>query len=65
MAGRRNESGIKLQCPNVGYTWYYQGDADVTSCHRCGWRGRIRPSRKIATPAGDALLTDRKRERLI
>ena len=61
----RNTSGIKLQCGNDGYTWYYTGDKDVTSCPRCGWRVRVRPARKINTPAGDALITERKRDRLI
>ena len=63
--GRRNVSGIAIQCGHCGYRWYYQGDADVTSCPKCGWRVRIRPARRISTPAGDALITDRKRERLI
>ena len=65
MDGRKNTTGMKVQCNHCGYTWYYQGDKDVTSCPNCGYRVRIRPARKISTPAGDALLTDRKRERLI
>lgn len=61
----RNVSGLKIQCGNCGYTWYYQGDNDVTSCPKCGWRVRIRPARRINTPAGDALLTEKKDRRLI
>jgi len=61
----RNTRGIKLQCGHCGYAWFYTGDRDVTSCPNCGWRVRVRPAQKISTPAGDALLTDRKRDRLI
>ena len=63
--GRRNVSGLLIQCSHCGYSWYYNGNADVTSCPQCGYRVRIRPSRRISTPAGDALLGNQKRERLI
>ena len=49
---RRNTSGIKLQCSNDGYTWFYQGNADVTSCPKCGWRVRVHPSKQAVTGAG-------------
>jgi hypothetical protein len=61
----RNTSGIKLQCPNDGYVWFYQGDKDVTSCPSCGWRVRVNAPQRINTPASDALITERRGERLI
>ena len=63
--GIRNTSGIKIQCKHCGYTWFYAGEKDVTSCPKCGWRVRIRPARRISTPAGDALTRSRRNERLI
>lgn len=61
----RNKSGLKLRCGHCGYGWFYRGDKNVTSCPICGWRVRARPARRIATPGGDALLTEKKRDRLI
>ena len=63
--GRRNLSGLRIQCGHCGYAWFYSGTADITSCPKCGWRVRISAPRRINTPAADALITDRKRERLI
>ena len=63
--GRRNESGLKIQCSHCGYTWFYNGGNDVTSCPKCGWRVRIRRSTRLNIPASDALVTERKNERLI
>lgn len=61
--GRRNVSGMQTQCPHCGYVWFTQSEADVTSCPHCGWRVRLRPS--DGGSASDALITERKRERLI
>jgi len=63
--GRRNESGIKIQCSHCGYTWFYSGEQRVTSCPKCGWRVRIAPAQRINTPAGDALISYRDRGPLI
>jgi len=63
----KNLSGMKVKCPNpnCGYTWYYKGSNPVTSCPRCGYRTRVTPSRQISTQGGDALLPERKSDRLI
>jgi predicted nucleic acid-binding Zn-ribbon protein len=55
MVGRRNESGMKIQCSHCGYTWLTQSERSVTSCPNCGWRVRLAPSRRgeINQPAGD------------
>ena len=63
--GRRNTTGMLVQCNHCGYTWYTQSQAEVTSCPRCGWRVRLRPSRRYNVPAGRALTTARPREPLI
>jgi len=63
--GARNESGLKVQCGNCGYVWFYSGSNSVTSCPRCGWRVRISSPQRINTPASDALITERRNDRLI
>jgi len=63
--GRKNISGTRIQCLHCGYTWYTQSQADVTSCPRCGWRVRLRPSRRVSVPASRALMTERPRGPLI
>jgi len=63
--GRRNTSGILAKCNHCGYTWYYTGNKETTSCPNCSWRVRIRPSKKKALVAGRALRTSRPREPLI
>ena len=63
--GRKNESGMRVQCQHCGYSWYTQSQEDVTSCPKCGWRVRIRPSTRKNIPTSRALLTERPREPLI
>ena len=63
--GKRNESGMKIQCGHCGYTWFYNGGSDITSCPHCGWRVRIAAPRRINTPASNALVTERRNDRLI
>ena len=58
-------SGIKAICSHCGHTWTYTGPNDVTSCPACGWRVRVRSAQKISTQGGDALLPERKSDRLI
>ena len=63
--GRKNLSGTRIQCNHCGYTWYTQSQEDVTSCPKCGWRVRIRPSRRRSIPARQSLTGSRPREPLI
>lgn len=63
--GRKNISGMRVQCQHCGYTWYTHSQEDVTSCPKCGWRVRIRQSRRRNIPAARALTTERSREPLI
>ena len=63
--GRKNESGLKVQCQHCGYSWYTHSQQAVTSCPKCGWRVKIRQSTQQSIPASRALLTERSREPLI
>jgi predicted nucleic acid-binding Zn-ribbon protein len=63
--GAKNTQGLKIQCNNCGYVWFYGSDKPVTSCPRCGYRVRISSPQRINTPASDALITERKNDRLI
>lgn len=63
--GRRNENGMKIQCSHCGYVWLTNSEQAITSCPKCGWRVRLRTSQRINTPASDALITERRNDRLI
>lgn len=63
--GRKNLSGMRVQCNHCGYTWYTKSTESVTSCPKCGWRVRIRPAKRQNVPTRRALTTDRPREPLI
>ena len=63
--GARNTSGLKVQCGNCGYVWFYNGGNAITSCPHCGYRVRISTPQRVNVPASKALITERKREPLI
>jgi len=63
--GRKNMSGMRVQCNHCGYTWYTHSNNAITSCPKCGYRVRIRRSTRQNIPTRRALTTDRPREPLI
>ena len=63
--GRINTKGMRIQCQHCGYVWNTQSQEDVTSCPKCGWRVRLRPSRRKSVPASQALTTSRERRSLL
>ena len=60
--GRRNESGMKVQCQHCGHIWLTNSQRDVTSCPNCGWRVRIRDKPQRSTGHSRELLTERSRD---
>jgi len=51
--GRKNTSGLKVQCQHCGYVWLTQSQKAITSCPRCGYRVRIRRVTRTNIPATD------------
>jgi len=51
----KNIRGMKVQCGHCGYTWLTNSERAVTSCPKCGWRVRLRRTRRGEhnIPAGD------------
>lgn len=51
--GHKNISGEKICCQHCGYCWLTNSQMAITSCPRCSYRVRLRPSTRVNIPAGN------------